>query len=101
VQRLRLDEARKRLAAADYAVENIAESVGFSDPDSFRRAFVQQFGTFGWIVQQGISSGETEGRCLAAATLIVATYSGSLRFFFRARFRAKACFTRRFSPGFR
>jgi len=25
----------------------------------------------------------------------------SLRIFFRARFRAKACFTRRFSPGFR
>jgi len=25
----------------------------------------------------------------------------SLRFFLRARFRAKACFTRRFSPGFR
>jgi len=44
VQRLRLDEARKRLAAADYTVENIAESVGFSDPDSFRRAFVQRFG---------------------------------------------------------
>ena len=25
----------------------------------------------------------------------------SLRFFFRARFRAKACFTRRLSPGFK
>jgi len=25
----------------------------------------------------------------------------SFRFFFRARFRAKACFTRRFSPGFK
>src|SRR5271166_4553513 len=44
VQRLRLDEARERLAAADYTVENIAASVGFSDPDSFRRAFVQRFG---------------------------------------------------------
>ena len=30
-----------------------------------------------------------------------ATYSDSLRIFFRARFRAKACFTRFFSPGFR
>jgi len=28
-------------------------------------------------------------------------YSESLRLFFRARFRAKACFARRFSPGFR
>ena len=27
--------------------------------------------------------------------------SGSLRIFFRARFSAKACFSRRFSPGFR
>ena len=44
VQRLRLDEARKRLTAADYTVENIADSVGFRDPDSFRRAFVQRFG---------------------------------------------------------
>jgi hypothetical protein len=30
-----------------------------------------------------------------------ANYSDSLRIFFRARFRAKACFTRRFAPGFR
>ncbi len=44
VQRLRLDEARKRLTAADFTVENIADSVGFRDPDSFRRAFVQRFG---------------------------------------------------------
>jgi len=29
--------------------------------------------TFRRIVQQGISSGETESRCLAAATLVVAT----------------------------
>jgi hypothetical protein len=32
---------------------------------------------------------------------LAATYSDSLRIFFRARFRAKACFTRRFAPGFR
>jgi transcriptional regulator GlxA family with amidase domain len=44
VQRLRLDEARKRLSTADSTVESIADSVGFSDPDSFRRAFVQRFG---------------------------------------------------------
>ncbi len=44
VQRLRLDEARKRLSAADCTVESVADSVGFRDPDSFRRAFVQQFG---------------------------------------------------------
>ena len=44
VQRLRLDEARKRLSASGCTVESVADSVGFHDPDSFRRAFVQRFG---------------------------------------------------------
>lgn len=44
VQRLRLDEARTRLASADCTVESVADSVGFNDPDSFRRAFVKCFG---------------------------------------------------------
>jgi transcriptional regulator GlxA family with amidase domain len=44
VQRLRLDEARKRLSASGCTVEGVADSVGFHDPDSFRRAFVQRFG---------------------------------------------------------
>src|SRR5215472_4738968 len=44
VQRLRLDEARKRLSAAESSVEAVARSVGFQDPDSFRRAFVKRFG---------------------------------------------------------
>ena len=44
VQRLRLDEARKRLSDPGGTVESIADSVGFHDPDSFRRAFTQRFG---------------------------------------------------------
>jgi transcriptional regulator GlxA family with amidase domain len=44
VQRLRLDEARKRLSAPGCTVESVADSVGFHDPDSFRRAFMQRFG---------------------------------------------------------
>lgn len=44
VQRLRLDEARKRLSMAEGSVEAVARSVGFQDPDSFRRAFVKRFG---------------------------------------------------------
>lgn len=44
VQRLRLDEARKRLSGSGGTVEGIADSVGFHDPDSFRRAFMQRFG---------------------------------------------------------
>jgi transcriptional regulator GlxA family with amidase domain len=44
VQRLRLDEARTRLTAGDCSIESVADSVGFHDPDSFRRAFVKCFG---------------------------------------------------------
>jgi len=44
VQRLRLDEARKRLSASGSSVKQVAESVGFHSPDSFRRAFMQRFG---------------------------------------------------------
>ena len=44
VQRLRLDEARARLDAPGSTVESVADSVGFNDPDSFRRAFVKCFG---------------------------------------------------------
>lgn len=44
VQRLRLDEARKRLSTVGCAVESVADSVFFCDTDSFRRAFVQRFG---------------------------------------------------------
>ena len=44
VQRLRLDQARQRLSAAGCTVKRVAESVGFHDPDSFRRAFMQRYG---------------------------------------------------------
>lgn len=44
VQRLRLDEARKRLSDPGSSVKRVAESVGFHDPDSFRRAFMHRFG---------------------------------------------------------
>jgi transcriptional regulator GlxA family with amidase domain len=44
VQRLRLDEARRRLSASAGTVEAVASSVGFGDADSFRRAFVKRFG---------------------------------------------------------
>ena len=44
VHRLRLDEARRRLCASVCTVESVADSVGFHDSDSFRRAFLQRFG---------------------------------------------------------
>jgi transcriptional regulator GlxA family with amidase domain len=44
VQRLRLDEARKRLSDPRSSVKRVAESVGFHDADTFRRAFLHRFG---------------------------------------------------------
>jgi transcriptional regulator GlxA family with amidase domain len=44
VQRLRLDEARRRLLAPAASIESVASSVGFRSADAFRRAFEQRFG---------------------------------------------------------
>jgi transcriptional regulator GlxA family with amidase domain len=45
VKRLRLDEARRRLAQRSSSIEQVADSVGFHSADSFRRAFERRFGT--------------------------------------------------------
>jgi transcriptional regulator GlxA family with amidase domain len=39
VERLRLDEARRRLSSGDNSIENVGLSVGFKSSDAFRRAF--------------------------------------------------------------
>ena len=39
VERVRLDEARRRLILPRNNVENVARDVGFKNADSFRRAF--------------------------------------------------------------
>ena len=44
VESLRLDEARRRLAAPGVSIESVADSVGFASADSFRRAFERRFG---------------------------------------------------------
>ncbi len=44
VERLRLDEARRRLSNADNSIENIGISVGFKSADAFRRAFERRLG---------------------------------------------------------
>ena len=44
LERLRLDEARLRLAAGRDAVARIAHAVGFGSDDAFRRAFERRFG---------------------------------------------------------
>jgi transcriptional regulator GlxA family with amidase domain len=43
VQDHRLDEARRRLAAANLSIDAIATSVGFKSADAFRRAFQHRF----------------------------------------------------------
>ena len=44
VEKLRLDEARRRLSNSNSTIESVAESVGFGNADSFRRAFERRFG---------------------------------------------------------
>jgi transcriptional regulator GlxA family with amidase domain len=44
VERARLDEARRRLAAAHRSLAQVADSVGFGSADAFRRAFARRFG---------------------------------------------------------
>jgi transcriptional regulator GlxA family with amidase domain len=44
VERLRLDEARRRLSNGDNSVENVGISVGFKSSDAFRRAFERRLG---------------------------------------------------------
>ena len=44
VERLRLDEARRRLSARQDTIEVVADSVGFHSADAFRRAFERRFG---------------------------------------------------------
>jgi transcriptional regulator GlxA family with amidase domain len=44
VEKLRLDEARRRLSDGDNSIENIGTSVGFKSADAFRRAFERRLG---------------------------------------------------------
>jgi transcriptional regulator GlxA family with amidase domain len=44
VERLRLEESRKRLGLANQTVDSVAASVGYASADSFRRAFERRFG---------------------------------------------------------
>jgi transcriptional regulator GlxA family with amidase domain len=44
VEKLRLDEARRRLSTTDDSIEHIGLSVGFKSADAFRRAFERRLG---------------------------------------------------------
>jgi transcriptional regulator GlxA family with amidase domain len=44
VERMRLDEARRRLSSRHDTIDTVADSVGFHSADAFRRAFERRFG---------------------------------------------------------
>jgi transcriptional regulator GlxA family with amidase domain len=44
VERLRIEEARQRVQSSSEAIERVAESTGFRDPERMRRAFIRAFG---------------------------------------------------------
>jgi transcriptional regulator GlxA family with amidase domain len=44
IERLRIEEARQRVQSSSEAIERVAESTGFRDPERMRRAFIRAFG---------------------------------------------------------
>ena len=44
VERLRIEVARQRVQSTSEAIERVAESTGFRDPERMRRAFIRAFG---------------------------------------------------------
>jgi transcriptional regulator GlxA family with amidase domain len=44
VERLRLEVARQRVQSSSEAIERVAETTGFRDPERMRRAFIRAFG---------------------------------------------------------
>jgi transcriptional regulator GlxA family with amidase domain len=44
VERLRIEVARQRVQASHEAIEEVARSTGFRDPERMRRAFIRSFG---------------------------------------------------------
>jgi transcriptional regulator GlxA family with amidase domain len=44
VERLRIEEAQQRVQSSSEAIEGVARSTGFRDPERMRRAFIRAFG---------------------------------------------------------
>jgi transcriptional regulator GlxA family with amidase domain len=44
VERLRIEAARQRVQSSSEAIERVAQSTGFGDPERMRRAFIRAFG---------------------------------------------------------
>jgi transcriptional regulator GlxA family with amidase domain len=60
VQRLRLDDARRRLLERGASVEQVANAVGFASADVFRRAFEQRFGVNPTHFRERFSTGSVQ-----------------------------------------
>lgn len=54
VSRLRLDQARLRLASRRHTIEDVAASVGYASADVFRRAFERRFGISPLAYRKGV-----------------------------------------------
>jgi transcriptional regulator GlxA family with amidase domain len=44
VERLRIEVARQRVQSSSEAIEHVAHTTGFRDPERMRRAFIRSFG---------------------------------------------------------
>ena len=62
VQRLRLDDARRKLLEAGATVETVATNIGFGSADAFRRAFEQRFGLNPSSFRQRFLARRADGR---------------------------------------
>lgn len=65
VERLRLDEARRRLPSHRQTVESIAVAVGYASPDAFRRAFERRFGVGPVAYRKNFAAPGSEGKAEA------------------------------------
>src|SRR6266853_57653 len=63
VENLRVNEANRRLSTPKRTIDTVAASVGFSDAETFRRAFERRFGAKprGYLYQSRDSNGKSRG----------------------------------------
>ena len=61
VEDVRLGEAQRRLTTTQTSIDRLASSVGFSSPDSFRRAFERRFGLAPTTYRRRFGGGRSPG----------------------------------------
>jgi transcriptional regulator GlxA family with amidase domain len=57
IERLRVEAARERVQSSREAIERVAESTGFRDPERMRRAFIRAFGQPPQSLRRGARAG--------------------------------------------